>query len=163
MAAEALLTIGVYGFTEDGFFSALRAHEVDCFCDVRARRGLRGSQYAFANSKRLQARLEDMGIRYVHAKDLAPSKDVRLAQQEQDKRLGVAKRDRSELGQAFRERYVQECIQGLDARQLLDSLVRSARRPVFFCVEREPKACHRSLLVEAISKQTGLPVEHVMP
>ena len=39
-----LLTIGVYGFDPGGFFGALSAAGVDTFCDVRSRRGVRGSE-----------------------------------------------------------------------------------------------------------------------
>ena len=45
-----IVTIGVYGFDESGFFDALCQAEVDTFCDIRSRRGLRGATYAFANS-----------------------------------------------------------------------------------------------------------------
>lgn len=163
MSAEALLSIGVYGFSEDEFFLSLQRARVDCFCDVRARRGLRGSEYAFANSKRLQDRLRTIGIAYVHVKELAPSPGVRSAQHKADAGLGVAKRDRSELGSAFRKHYCAECLDGLDAGALLNDTLDGARRPVFFCVEREPKACHRSLLTEELARQTGLPVEHILP
>ena len=38
-----IFTIGVYGKTADQFFSALTEHQIDVFCDIRQRRGLRGS------------------------------------------------------------------------------------------------------------------------
>ena len=63
-----IVTIGVYGFDEAGFFEALRKAEVDTFCDIRSRRGVRGATYAFANSMRLQARLASLGIRYIRCK-----------------------------------------------------------------------------------------------
>lgn len=163
MPTETLLSIGVYGFSEEGFFKALSDAGVDCFCDVRARRGLRGSEYAFANSRRLQDRLSLLDIAYVHIKDLSPSVEVRSAQRDADARHGIAKRSRAELGSVFRTGYAEECLRGLDARSLLDDALQGARRPVFFCVEREPAACHRSLLTEEIARQTGLPVEHLMP
>ncbi len=80
-----LVTIGVYGWGADDFFRALQAAGVDTFCDVRWRRGVRGSDYAFANSQRLQDRLAEMGIRYLHRRDLAPSPEVRAAQHAVDK------------------------------------------------------------------------------
>lgn len=163
MATEVLMSIGVYGFSEDSFFEALQRENVDCFCDVRARRGLRGSQYAFANSKRLQSRLASLGIAYVHVKELAPSSAVRDAQHVEDAKQGVAKRRRAELGSVFVERYIQDNLINLDAWALLDTTLGGARRPVFFCVEREPKACHRSLLINELAKQTGIPQEHIMP
>ena len=48
-----ILTIGVYGFTHDTFREALAKHRPGVFVDTRRRRGVRGSQYSFANSQRL--------------------------------------------------------------------------------------------------------------
>jgi len=163
MAAERLLTIGVYGFTEEAFFRTIVDAGVDLFCDVRARRGLRGSEYAFANANRLQRRLAELGIAYAHLKELAPSAAVREAQHDEDARAGVGKRARAALSRAFIERYRDECLTGMDAATLLSAHVGAATRPVFFCVERSPAACHRSLLADEIARQTGLRVEHLEP
>lgn len=160
---EKLLTIGVYGFVEQQFFQSLVDAHVDLFCDVRARRGLRGSEYAFANAQRLQARLAERGIHYVHIKDLAPPPEVREAQQQEDLRTGTGKRSRDELGEAFKAKYRETCLARLDASNFLSQYIGAARRPVFFCVERTPAACHRSLLTDELSRQTGLPVEHILP
>ena len=81
-----IITIGVYGFDESSFFEALRKAAVDTFCDIRSRRGVRGRTYAFANSQRLQARLAELGIRYIYRKDLGPTKTVRENRQRQIKR-----------------------------------------------------------------------------
>jgi len=163
VSTESLLSIGVYGFSEESFFQALQDARIDCFCDVRARRGLRGSEYAFANATRLVNRLRSLGIRYIHLKELAPSASVRDAQREEDARGGVAKRSRRRLGDAFRVQYQMENLASLSASALLGGTLEGVRRPVFFCVEREPQACHRSLLTEELARQTGLPVEHITP
>lgn len=63
--ALKIVTIGAYGFLEEAFFGALQAAGVDTFCDIRARRGIRGSLYTFANSTVLQRRLGELGIRYI--------------------------------------------------------------------------------------------------
>src|SRR5438128_11097069 len=102
------VTIGVYGFSEERFFGALRDAGVDTFCDIRMRRGLRGSLYAFANSARLQERLREMGIRYSHFKELAPTEQIRERQKQEDKKLRIAKRARTGLGDAFTQAYRQE-------------------------------------------------------
>lgn len=163
MSAEAILSIGVYGFTEHGFFNTLRAAQVDLFCDVRARRGLRGSEYAFANAKRLESRLSELSIAYIHLKELAPTQSIRDAQRAEDARVGELKRTRDALGEVFKTQYHQEFLDGLCAAQLLSSDLRGAKRPVFFCVERQPSACHRSLITGEVSRQTGLPIEHLLP
>lgn len=153
----------MYGFTESSFFSCLRSAGVDLFCDVRARRGLRGSQYAFANSLRLQRSLAEHGIAYVHCKELAPSPETRAAQESEDRQHGIPKRSREVLGAAFLASYREECLADFDAHRFLVEHLAIAERPVFCCVERSPEACHRSLLASQIAEQTGLPVEHLMP
>ena len=158
-----IVTIGVYGFDEAGFFRALQDAKVDTLCDIRYRRGVRGATYAFANSQRLQARLADLGISYLHRKDLAPSKDVRSKQVEADKATKTAKRQRTELEQAFIEGYQNECLMGFHPQNLLDDLKPDAQVVALFCVEREPAACHRSLVADKLAKELSLEVEHILP
>lgn len=158
-----IFTIGVYGFDEDSFFSALTAVGVDTFCDIRQRRGLRGSTYAFANSLRLQDRLAMLGIRYVYRKDLAPSRDVRDVQKREDSRHGVGKRIRTSLSSAFIQAYDSECLQNFSAAEFLDSVGGNAKVVAFFCVEREPDACHRSLVAAKLAADLGIEPEHIKP
>lgn len=73
-----VVTIGVYGFDEFTFFDALLRARVDTLCDVRMWRGVRGAHYAFANSRYLQQRLDELGITYIYQKALAPSLATRL-------------------------------------------------------------------------------------
>ena len=47
-----VLTIGAYGWDAETFFDALVRERVGVFCDLRRRRGVRGPEYAFANSAR---------------------------------------------------------------------------------------------------------------
>lgn len=158
-----IVTIGVYGFDEGGFFSALTDAGVDTFCDIRRRRGLRGSTYAFANSRRLQDRLASMGIRYVHFKELAPSQAVRDVQTRDDSQHGVGKRDRTVLGPAFVQAYSAECLQKLSAARFLDAVGPDAHVVALFCVEREPDACHRSLVAERLADELAIQPEHIKP
>jgi len=158
-----IVTVGVYGFSEEAFFETLREAEVDTFCDIRQRRGLRGSKYAFANSRRLQERLAQMGIRYLHRKDLAPTKEVRQRQKEVDEAGGVAKRQRTTLSPAFVDAYREEVLAAFEPQSLLDELEEDARVVALFCVEREPAACHRSLVAERLEQSLGLGIEHIVP
>lgn len=105
-----LFTIGAFGYDEASFFRALQNAGIDTFCDVRQRRGVRGAMYAFVNSQRLQARLAELGIRYVHVKALAPTSAVREAQKRADKGAGMAKRERTALSPAFVTAYEHECL-----------------------------------------------------
>lgn len=158
-----LLTIGVYGYTEADFFQALRAADVDTFCDLRYRRGVRGREYAFANRQRLETGLSELGIRYLHFRDLAPSPALRARQAAADQRTRTARRQRTVLSEGFIRGYQVECLGRLDAAQFLEGLGSEARVVCLFCVEREPRACHRSLLAERLQADLGCEVRHLTP
>ena len=159
-----IVTIGVYGFCEEAFFEKVRAAGVDVFCDIRWRRGVRGREYAFANSGRLQKRLAELGIRYLHFRELAPTPELRKRQTDADKAAGVQKRERSVLGETFIAGY-REAMSGFDSRKFLEALGQPSRVAAFFCVERDPAACHRSLLAERLQKELGPEIEitHLTP
>lgn len=160
---QRVLTIGVYGFTAEEFFGTLQAAGTDLFCDIRARRGLRGSEYAFANSQRLQGRLTELSIPYVHLKQLAPSQAVRDAQYKHDQDLGIAKRSREELGEVFKTKYADECLAHIDPIAFCHEHLANASRPVFFCVERSFRACHRALVAETLAAALNVPIDHLEP
>jgi uncharacterized protein (DUF488 family) len=163
MTTPELFTIGVYGWDDARFFQALLDANVDTFVDIRARRGVRGSEYTFANSARLQARLAELGIRYVHRPDLAPTKEVRERQYETDAANKTAKRQRTVLSVPFVEAYLQERLKGFDCPAFIDSLGPDARRIVLMCVEAQPAACHRLLLAERLHSVLKLEVTHLLP
>ena len=75
-----IYTIGVYNSTEQQFFSKLIDNNIDTFCDIRQRRGVRGSEYAFVNSNYLQTKLKELDIKYAHILDLAPTSEIREKQ-----------------------------------------------------------------------------------
>jgi hypothetical protein len=157
------ITIGAHGWDAERFFGALVAAGVDTFCDLRARRGVRGREYAFANSQRLQARLAELGIRYVHRLDLAPSAATRSQQHAADEATHTAKRSRAILSPAFIESYHRERLAGFDAAAFVADLGSDARVIALFCVEREPVACHRSLLAERLTHDLDVKVTHLTP
>lgn len=160
MPQPTIVTIGVYGFSEQEFFDALQAAHVNLFCDIRRRRGVRGSQYAFANSQRLQTKLAELGIAYRHILALAPSTGVRHTQDAVDKAGHTAKRQRQRLDPDFAAAYNQECLTDFSPQAFLGELPADVETVVFFCVERAPEACHRSL-VAAKFAEIGLEVEHI--
>jgi uncharacterized protein (DUF488 family) len=157
------VTIGVYGTSEAAFFQSLQEAGVDTFCDIRWRRGVRGSEYAFVNSARLQKRLTELGIRYLHFRDLAPPPALRKRQTDADKAEGTSKRQRTALGELFIAGYREECLSRFDSRQFLERLGSEAKTVALFCVEREPAACHRSLLADRLQQDLGIEVVHLLP
>lgn len=147
-----LYTIGVYGSTENSFFSKLLENNIDLFCDIRQRRGVRGSQYKYVNSNYLQSRLRDLGIQYMYIKELAPTNDVRQKQKDADKVNGETKKQRTELGSVFKSEYQRQILNPFDMEQFAGDLRESgAERVVFFCVEEYATACHRSLVAQRLS------------
>lgn len=154
-------TIGVYGFDGRGFIATLREAEVGIVLDVRQRRGVRGSEYAWANSKRLQAALAEAGIGYSHLPELAPTTEMRQLQYEEDARRGEGKRSRTVLAPAYVERYTAEVLDRVD----LEPIVRfvGAQPAALLCVERDPDACHRSLIAARLEGAFGAAVTHLKP
>lgn len=158
----ALATIGVYGFALDGFLDALRAADVRLIVDVRQRRGVRGPEYAWANARRLQAALAEAEIAYRHDRELAPTTELRRLQYAEDARRGEGKRSRTVLSPAYRERYTHEILDAVDLGPLVAALPAEGAGALL-CVERDPEACHRSIVAERMAARFGLPVEHVRP
>ncbi len=160
MTLSCIVTIGVYGRSEADFFDTLQQAHVDLFCDIRARRGVRGSEYTFANSQRLQARLAELGIAYRHIKELAPSDELRQSQYRADEATKTAKRQRSSLDPAFIRGYEQSVLSHFSPQAFLESLPVEVKILAFFCVERAAEACHRSLVAQRFA-DLGLEVEHL--
>jgi len=152
----------VYGFTAGTFLARLRAADVGLLLDVRQRRGVRGPEYAWANSARLQAALAAAGVEYRHHKELAPTTELRQLQYREDDRQGVGKRSRTQLAPEYRERYVAEILDRADLDAVAAELP-SDRAAALLCVERDPEACHRSLIAERLAAEYGVEVVHLRP
>jgi uncharacterized protein (DUF488 family) len=152
-----LHTIGVYGWDLERWLEALHAAGVERVIDVRQRRGVRGSEYAWANAKRLQAALADAGIEYQHEPDLAPTTELRQLQYREDDRQGVGKRNRAQLAPEYVERYTREILDKVDLEPI------AAGGSALFCVERDPEACHRSLVAERLAATHGAKLAHLRP
>jgi uncharacterized protein (DUF488 family) len=154
-------TIGVYHSTGEEYFKKLTNNNIDTFCDIRQRRGVRGSQYAFVNSKRLQDKLNQLGIKYRHILELAPTPEIRESQKKADDETGELKRNRDKLGQAFIKTYKENILEKLDLNLFIDGLTEiKANKVVFFCVEEKPEACHRKLVTDQLEK-LGYKITHL--
>lgn len=154
-------TIGVYNSTEQEYFKKLTDNNIDTFCDIRQRRGVRGSQYAFVNSNRLQSKLNELDIKYGHIIDLAPTTEIRELQKEVDNQQGELKRDRNKLGQVFIIAYKDRILSKFDFDSFIDKLDEvGGNRVVLFCVEEKPEACHRSIVTDKLEK-LGYEITHL--
>jgi uncharacterized protein (DUF488 family) len=155
-------TVGVYGASGEDFIAELERAGVDLLVDVRQRRGVRGPEYAWANSKRLQAALADAGIAYEHRADLAPTTEMRQLQYAADDRAGEGKRSRTELAPEYAERYTDEILDAVDSAELAAELATHSL-PALLCVERAPEACHRSLIAARLAARHGAEVVTLSP
>lgn len=162
--AQRIATIGVYGFDAESFIEMLRRSRVALLVDVRQRRGVRGAQYAWANSRRLQSMLGQAAIEYDHRPGLAPTTELRQLQYRHDDEHGVGKRTREELAPAYRDRYRAEILARADLESLIDALPADQDGiGALLCVETLASACHRSLIAERLEREHGLRTVHLLP
>jgi uncharacterized protein (DUF488 family) len=157
-----IATIGVYEFDAASFIRTLDDAGVTQVVDIRQRRGVRGSEYAWANARRLQALLADARIGYEYHPELAPDTELRQLQYREDDRQGVGKRSRVRLSPEYIRVYTEEI---LDLAPL-EPLVR--RLPVhgiaaLLCVEATAQACHRSLVAQRLAERFGFEVVNLEP
>jgi uncharacterized protein (DUF488 family) len=157
-----IATIGVYGFTAGAFVEKLTGGGVGLLLDLRQRRGVRGPDYSWANSARLQRALAAADIGYRHVKDLAPTTELRRLQYREDARRGVGKRNRIALAPEYTERYTREILDLFDLGALVAQLPGDSATALL-CVEREPQGCHRRLVSERLRAEHGLPVTDLRP
>ncbi|MCF2527107.1 DUF488 domain-containing protein [Yinghuangia soli] len=160
--AKRIATIGVHGFTREAFLDALAGAGTGLLLDLRQRRGVRGPDYAWANSVRLQQALAEAGIAYRHVKALAPTTELRQLQYREDDRQGVGKRNRIALAPAYTERYTREILDPYDLGTLAAGLPDDTATALL-CVECAAAACHRSLVADRLRTDHGLPVTHLDP
>ena len=132
-----IFTIGYEGTTMPDFISALQAAGVQRVIDVRA---LPLSRRPGFSKTPLRGALEEVGIEYVHLKALGTPADGRNAA-----RAGrYADMERIYAGQL-------ELPEAMAASA--EMLQLAAEKPsALLCFEREPRHCHRTLLLDAVAQ-----------
>jgi len=156
-----LATIGVYGFDGAAFVRALEQAQVTLLLDVRQRRGVRGSEYAWANARRLEAALAEAGIAYSHLPELAPTTEMRQLQYREDERRGEGKRSRTELAPEYVHRYEAEILDQVDLEPIVSWI--GTKQAALLCVEKDAEACHRSLIAARLQHEFGFDITHLKP
>jgi uncharacterized protein (DUF488 family) len=157
----ALATIGVYGFDGPSFIRALQEARITLLLDVRQRRGVRGSEYAWANARRLEAALAEASIAYSHLPELAPTTEMRQLQYREDERRGEGKRSRTELAPEYVRQYTEQVLDRVDLEPIVNWV--GSKRAALLCVEKDAEACHRSLIVARLQREFGFEIEHLKP
>jgi hypothetical protein len=127
-----ICSIGYEGLTLDEFISRLKRERVRTVVDVRLTPASRRPGFS---KKSLSKALSDVGIGYVHEKDLgnpADNREVFKSREPEEGRLAM--RERLENGSG-------------DALRRLVELSRTERVAVL-CVERFSANCHRQVIIE---------------
>ena len=60
------------------------------------------------------------------------------------------------------ERYTREILDPTGVAAVVDALATHGRAALL-CVERDPKACHRSLIAARVADDHGVAVTHMLP
>ena len=161
-ALPTIATIGVYGWTLDAWLDGAAGRRRP----ARPRRpaAARGPGQRVRLGERAAAagRPRRSGIAYEHRKELAPTTELRQLQYAEDDRLGVGKRSRVDLAPEYVERYAREILGQVDLRPIVEELP-AAGAAALMCVERDPEACHRSLIADRLAAEFGLSVTHLRP
>jgi uncharacterized protein (DUF488 family) len=154
-------TLGVYGLTSEEFFNKILSNKIDTFIDIRRRRAVRGSLYSFVNSNRLQQKLKELGINYLHIIELSPSDEIRKIQNKYDNSTSTTIRNRKKLDDRFITEFKKRVLDHYDFNLLFDQLKNlQSNKAVFFCVESAASACHRSLVTDKLAKEYSFNVIH---
>lgn len=144
MSMPTLLTIGYEGCTIQDMLARLQSAQVTLLIDVRA---VPLSRKPGFSKRQLAAELDERGIPYVHLQGLGTPKPGRDAA-----RAGHPERMRA----IFEEHMTSERAQADLARAI--GLARETRT-CLLCFERDPACCHRRIVAEMISAETGQAVE----
>jgi len=87
---------------------------------------------------------------------------LRRLQYAVDDATGVGKRSRKQLAPEYAARYRREILAQVDLDELIEALP-AAGIGALLCVERDPEACHRSLIAERLAADHGFSVLDLRP
>lgn len=144
--APGLLTIGYEGCTIDTVLATLREAGVSLLLDVRA---VAASRKPGFSKRQLAAGLDAAGIRYVHLQ-----------------RLGTPKAGRDAVRAGHPERMVPIFQAHMETSEAQEALARAKglaveNRCCLLCFERDHRRCHRRLVAEMITAETGQTIGHL--
>jgi uncharacterized protein (DUF488 family) len=142
---KSFFTLGYAGRSVTSMAVLLRSHGVELLIDVRRNPVSRKPGFS---KKRLEAYLAAAGIGYVHCPGLGMPVRIR-------KRYGTQS-DTSVALRAYR-RYLES------RKHYVLTLLRtfSSKRFCLLCLEKDPKACHRSIIAEMLAEVANCPPTHL--
>ena len=144
-----LATIGYEGASQKAVFDALRDAHVDVLADVRA---VTSSRRPGFSKSHLASALSELGVSYMHLRDLGTPKEGRLA---------VKSGDVPAMHRIFAKHM--KTPEALHDYEALLGLVKSGRKVCLLCYEHDPGQCHRTIIAERVHDQLGVRIEHLTP
>jgi uncharacterized protein (DUF488 family) len=140
-----IYTIGHSKHPIDPFVALLQRHGIDALADVRSTPYSRFNPQF--NKEKLQSALAAAGIRYVFLGEELGARTKDPSCYDEDGRVSYTKLARTDL---FR-RGIERLLTGMQQHRI-----------AIMCAERDPLACHRTILVSRELERTGVPVTHIL-
>jgi uncharacterized protein (DUF488 family) len=144
MANSEVYTIGYEGRTLNQFIERVKKANIEQLIDVREVAFSRKQGFSKAS---LSKALEEAGLRYRHIPELGSPGDVRY---EYKNGGGL-----NEFMNSYRDYLATQS----EPMENLKAFV-MARRSILMCFERDPMACHRSVISEKLNEQ-GFALKHL--
>ncbi|NKB43292.1 MAG: DUF488 family protein [Alphaproteobacteria bacterium] len=141
-----LHTIGYEGAHLDDFIATLKNAEVEVLIDIR---DFPGSRKKGFSKTALALALSEVGVNYIHLRDLGDPKPGREAARRGDYRA---------FERIFRNHLARE-----ESQEALVEAVNIAKefRSSLLCYERDHSGCHRSIVAEAMASHVPFRIEHL--
>lgn len=136
-----VFTVGYQGRTADELADLLKERGIERVIDVR--QNALSRKRGFSKTA-LRGWLEEAGIEYLHLPELGTPRELR--------------RDYV-TPEEVRQGYLGH-LRGKEALVEMLSLLVEQRRTALLCFERDPEACHRSVLADELARR-GARVEHL--
>jgi uncharacterized protein (DUF488 family) len=144
--SEPVTTIGYEGAPLGEVLGRLNDAGVQLLIDVRA---VAASRRAGFSKTVLAASLNDVGIGYLHLRDLGTPKAGRIA----------ARAGRTDEMRRIFEAHMQTDTAMAALEQAV--AVSLSRRVCLLCFEQDWRCCHRAIVADRIQARTGVPVLHL--
>jgi uncharacterized protein (DUF488 family) len=147
--SRPLFTIGYEQAKPAAVLNELKRANIEILVDTRA---VAASRRPGFSKRQLAASLEEAGICYIHLQELGTPAEGRAAA-----RSG----DTDTLWRIYDKH-----IKTSEAQAALDeliALIKSGKRVALLCYCRDPKACHRRLIVANVKTRTQVKVDDLIP
>jgi uncharacterized protein (DUF488 family) len=141
-----LATIGYETSPQAKLIETLKAAGVQVLIDVRA---VAASRRPGFSKGLLSASLKDVGIEYVHLRELGTPKPGRIA----------ARHGRTAEMRAIYEAHLEEPQALIQLAQAIE--IAKGRKAALLCYEADHRGCHRAIVVERMLAVAPFAVEHL--